>query len=387
MPTKQEVVIVAYGRSAVCRARKGSFAATHPFEYAAQVLKGVLARVPKLDPKDIADLILGCAQQIKEMRMNPARLIAQRAGLPDEVCGLSINRFCGSSLQAIATCANTITAGEEDIMIAGGCEDMTRTYIPYEEIYYNKWLDENIPGSYMGMGLTAENIVDRYHITRDQMDQLAVESNTKAAAAQKNGFFAPSIIPVTVIDTEGREKIVTLDEGIREGTNMETLATLKPAFKENGTVTAATSSQLSDAAAFAVLMSADKAKKLGIKPIAKFVGFNVAGCDPEYMGLGPIYAVPKLMKRIGLTVDDMDTIELNEAFAAQVIPCINELKLDKNKVNPWGNAMALGHPLGATGCFLTCKALDYLNRYNKKFALVTMCMQGGMGAACIFEKI
>jgi acetyl-CoA acyltransferase len=387
MSNKREAVIVAYGRSAVCRGRKGSFVTTHPFEYAAQVLNGVLARVPKLNPNDVGDLILGCAQQINEMRMNPARLIAQRAGLSNEVCGMSINRFCSSSLQAIATCANTIIAGEEDIMIAGGCEDMSKTYIPYEEMYYNQWLDEHIPGSYMGMGITAENVVERYKITREQMDRLAVESHAKAAAAQENGYLAPSIIPVTITGPDGKEMVVTQDEGIRKGTNMETLASLKPTFKEGGKVTAATSSQISDAAAFVVLMSADKAKELEIKPLAKFIGFNIAGCEPEYMGLGPIYAVPKLMKRTGLTVDDMDTIELNEAFAAQVIPCINELKLDKKKVNPWGNAMALGHPLGATGAILTCKALDFLNRYNKKYALVTMCMQGGMGAAGIFQKL
>ncbi|HIZ06611.1 MAG TPA: thiolase family protein [Candidatus Eubacterium avistercoris] len=384
----REVVIVAYGRSAVCRARKGSFAGTHPIEYSAQVLKGVLDKIPQLDRADIEDVIMGCAVQHYKTSMNIAKSVVARAELPECVAGHTINRFCSSGLQAIATAANAIAAGQGDVIVAGGVEDMSGTFEPYPEEYQDPWLNEHAPGAYMAMGITAENVVKKYGLTRTEMDQMAVDSHRKAAKAQKEGKLAPSIIPVTVVDENGNEKVVTEDEGIRPNTNLETLATLKPCFiPETGTVTAATSSQTSDAAAFVVLMEAEKAKSLGIKPIAKLVSFAVAGCDATMMGLGPIYAVPKAMKRAGLTVDDMDVIELNEAFAAQAIPCIRELKLNPEKVNPYGGAMALGHPMGATGAFLTCKALDYLQDNNGKYGLVTMCIGGGMGAAGIFELV
>ena len=384
----REVVIVAYGRSAVCRARKGSFAGTHPIEYSAQVLKGVLDKIPQLDRADIEDVIMGCAVQHYKTSMNRAKSVVARAELPECVAGHTINRFCSSGLQAIATAANAIAAGQGDVIVAGGVEDMSGTFEPYPEEYQDPWLNEHAPGAYMAMGITAENVVKKYGLTRTEMDQMAVDSHRKAAKAQKEGKLAPSIIPVTVVDENGNEKVVTEDEGIRPNTNLETLATLKPCFiPETGTVTAATSSQTSDAAAFVVLMEAEKAKSLGIKPIAKLVSFAVAGCDATMMGLGPIYAVPKAMKRAGLTVDDMDVIELNEAFAAQAIPCIRELKLNPEKVNPYGGAMALGHPMGATGAFLTCKALDYLQDNNGKYGLVTMCIGGGMGAAGIFELV
>ena len=384
----REVVILAYGRSAVCRAGKGSFAGTHPIEYSAQVLKGVLDKIPQLDRADIEDVIMGCAVQHYKTSMNIAKSVVARAELPECVAGHTINRFCSSGLQAIATAANAIAAGQGDVIVAGGVEDMSGTFEPYPEEYQDPWLNEHAPGAYMAMGITAENVVKKYGLTRTEMDQMAVDSHRKAAKAQKEGKLAPSIIPVTVVDENGNEKVVTEDEGIRPNTNLETLATLKPCFiPETGTVTAATSSQTSDAAAFVVLMEAEKAKSLGIKPIAKLVSFAVAGCDATMMGLGPIYAVPKAMKRAGLTVDDMDVIELNEAFAAQAIPCIRELKLNPEKVNPYGGAMALGHPMGATGAFLTCKALDYLQDNNGKYGLVTMCIGGGMGAAGIFELV
>ena len=265
---------------------------------------------------------------------------------------------------------------------------MTGTFEPYPESNWDEWVKVNAPGAYMAMGITAENIVKDRGLTREEMDQMAVESHAKAAKAQAEGKLAPSIIPVTVIDADGNEKVVTEDEGIRPGTSMESLAALKPCFiPETGTVTAATSSQTSDAAAFVVLMEEEKAKSLGIKPIAKLKSFAVAGCDATMMGLGPIYAAPKALKRAGLTMDDMDVIELNEAFAAQAIPCIRELKMDPEKVNPYGGAMALGHPMGATGAFLTCKALDYLQDNNGKYGMVTMCIGGGMGAAGIFELV
>lgn len=383
----REAVIVAYGRSAVCRSRKGAFANTHPVDYSAQVLKGVLAKVPELNPEDIEDVIMGCAVQHNKVSMNVAKNVAVRAGLPECVSAHTINRFCSSGLQAIATGANAIAAGQGDVIIAGGVEDMTGTFEPYPIEHQDKWLLENAKGAYMGMGITAENVVKRYGITRLEMDQMAVESHAKAAKAQADGKLAPSIIPVKVLNEEGKEITVTQDEGIRPGTSLEKLSALEPCFVQNGTVTAATSSQTSDASAFVILMEKEKAVSLGIKPVAKLKSFAVAGCDSTVMGLGPIYAVPKALQRAKLTIDHMDVIELNEAFAAQAIPCIQELGMNPDKVNPYGGAMALGHPMGATGAFLTCKALDYLQDNNEKYGLVTMCVGGGMGAAGIFELI
>lgn len=384
----KDVVIVAYGRSAIGRARKGTLAAYHPIEYSAQVLKGVLAKVPQLDPNDIEDVILGCAMSFNETAMNVARLIVNRAGLPDSVSGQTINRFCASGLQSIATAANAIAAGQGDVMIAGGVEDMSKTFGVFDFKYRDTWFDENYPGGYMSMGETAENVADQYGITTVEMNQMAVDSHAKAHKAQMEGKLAPSIIPVTVTDSEGKVvATLTQDEGIRPSTTLESLAKLKPCFRENGKVTAATSSQTSDAAAFAVLMSAEKAKELNIKPIARLVAFSTAGCDATIMGVGPMYAVPKVMKRAGLTVDDMDVIEINEAFASQAIACCRELKFDMKKVNPYGAAMALGHPLGVTGTILTCKVLDYLQDTKGKYGLVTMCIGGGMGAAGIFELL
>jgi len=369
----------------MCRARKGSFASTHPVEWAAQVLSAVVKSVPQLDPNDIADVIVGCTVPVNELANNTARMIVNRAGLPDSVCGQTINRFCSSGLQSVATCANAIMCGQEDIMIAGGVEDMTKTFGKTPKESRDPWFEENYPGGYMPMGITAENVAAKYGLTRREMDEFAAESHRKAYEAQQAGGLNKAIVPVTVLDAEGNEKVVTLDEGIRPGTTADSISGLKPCFKEDGLVTAATSSQTTDGCAFVILMSREKAEELGIKPIAKFVGFSVAGCDPTLMGLGPIYAVPKVMKKTGYTVDDMDVIELNEAFAAQAIPCIRELKLDPAKVNPWGGAIALGHPMGATGGFLLCKALDYLKETGGKRALVTMCIGGGMGAAGVFE--
>ena len=393
----KEAVIVAYGRSAATRAFKGSFAQMHPIEYGAQVLKGVLARVPQLDPNDIEDVIMGCAMPFNEAAMNIAQLIVNRAGLPDSICGITINRFCSSGLQAISTACNCIAAGEGDVYVAGGIEDMTMTFGKYDYAYDDKWLEKNYPGAYMSMGITAENVAKKYGVTREEMDALAVASHAKAAKAQAEGKLAPSIIPVTVTDSEGnpvldengKEIVVTQDEGIRAGTSMESLAKLKPCFITDGTgtVTAGTSSQTNDCAAFVVVMSADKAKELGVKPLAKLKSFAVAGCNAEYMGLGPIYATPKALKRAGLEVKDMDVIEINEAFAAQAIPCIKELGFDMDKVNPYGGAMALGHPLGCTGAILVGKAIDYLTDNGGKYALITMCIGGGMGAAGVLEML
>lgn len=381
----QEAVIVAYGRSAVCKAKKGALANVHPVDWAAETLKGVLAQVPQLKPEWISDLILGCAMPVKTLNLNVARQVIQRAQLPDSICAQTINRYCSSGLQAIATCANAIMCGQEEVMIAGGIEDMTHAFKSADPSERNPWLVKNCEGAYISMGLTAENVARKYEISRREMDEMAVESHRRAAKAQDNGYLNMSIIPVTGKDTDGNTIVVTRDEGIRRGTTLEKVSSLQPCFKEDGVVTAATSSQMSDGAAFAILMSREKAEQLGIKPIAKFVSFAVGGCDGRYMGLGPIYAVPKAMKKADMTLEDIDVIELNEAFAAQDIACTRELKLPKEKINPWGGAMALGHPMGATGIFLTCKALDYLKVRHKKRALVTMCIGGGMGAAGIFE--
>ena len=378
----KDVVVVAYGRSPCCRAKKGGYATTHPVEYGAQTLKGLLAKVPQVTPEMIDDVIVGCAIPINHMSKNYARLIIQRAQLPNCVTGQTINRFCSSGLQAIATAANAIWADQMDIVIAGGAEYLTGCFnIPLKPDQYNAWLEENCPGAYMPMGETAERVADLCHISRLDMDQMAVESHAKAAAAQRDGKLAKSIIPI--VNAEGRT--ITEDEGIRPGCSLESIKDLKPCFRENGRVTAATSSQTTDAAAFVMLMSGEKAKELGIAPIAKFRGFAVAGCDAETMGLGPIYAVPKCLNRFGFTLDQMDVIEINEAFAAQALACIRELGFDPKKVNPYGGAMALGHPMGATGAFLTIKALDYLQDTGGKYAMITMCIGGGMGACGIYE--
>lgn len=380
----REAVIVAYGRTACCRARKGGFAEMHPVDYAAQALKGVLDRVPALKPEKIDDVIVGCAMPINQLDMNAGRMIVKRAGLPESVPAQTVNRFCSSSLQTIAAGANAILAGQMDCVVAGGVEDMTHCFLPYPEEYKNAWLMDNDEGVYMSMGETAERVADQYRISRTMMDQMAVDSHAKAAAAQCGGKLAKSIIPVT----NNRGDVMAEDDGIRPGTSLESISGLKTPFRpENGRVTAATSSQMTDAAAFVVIMSSQMAGKLGLQPIARFIGFQVAGCDATLMGLGPIYAVPKMMKKAGLQIGDMDVIELNEAFASQALACISELGLPPEKVNPYGGAMSLGHPMGATGAFLTIKALDYLRDTKTRYGLVTMCIGGGMGAAAIFERI
>lgn len=382
---KKEAVIVAYGRSAVCRAKNGPFVGVHPIEWATQTLVGVLDKVPQLDPNEIDDVVIGCARTVNQNAKNVARLICLRAGL-EQVSAQTINRFCSSGLQAIATCANSIAVGDLDIAVAGGIESMSMVQTGGPDDL-DMVLDEMCPGAYMDMGTTAENVAREKGITRTEMDTFAVESHQKAAAAQEKGYLAKSIIPVTVTDQEGNKIIVDTDQGIRPESTVESLAKLRPCFKEDGSVTAANSSQTDDSAAFAVLMSREKAEELGLKPIARFIHFSTAGCNPETMGLGPIYAVPKVLKRSGMTIDDMDVIELNEAFASQSIPCIRELGMDPKKVNPWGGAISLGHPMGATGIFLTIKALDYLQEVGGKYALVTMCVGGGQGAAGILELL
>lgn len=382
--SNRDAVIVAYGRSPLARAGKGSFANMHPVEYGAQTLRGVLDRLPGLDPALIDDVIVGCAVPEKFTGFNIARLIAQRAGLPDSVPGQTLTRFCSSGLQTIATAANAIKANEMDIIVAGGIERMTGIFMGHPDEYQDPDLIEQCPASYMAMGITAENVAERYNISRAEMELMAVASHQKAAAAQEAGKFADEIVPIQV-ETEQGTVIAERDEGIRPSTTAEGLAALKPCFKPDGVVTAATSSQMTDGAAFVVVMAREVAERLGLTPIARFASFAVGGVPSEVMGIGPVVAVPKVMKRTQLTVADMDVIELNEAFAAQAIACIRELGLQEEKVNPNGGAMALGHPMGATGSVLMCKALSELKRTGGRYGLITMCIGGGMGAAGIVE--
>ena len=386
--SQREAVIVAYGRSPIGKAPKGVFHSTHPVDLGAQTLKGVLARVPQLDSAQIDDVVVGCAYPEERQGWQFSRVIVQRAGLPDSVCAQTLTRFCSSGLQAIATGANAILAGQADVIVAGGVESMSQVKkMAYPEEYWESYLAEHYPEAYMGPGLTAENVAERWKVSRADMDAMAVESHRRADQAQQAGLFDEEIIPVYANTDDGDRVLVTRDEGVRPGTNAEKLAQLKPCFVESGSVTAATSSQMSDGAAFVVLMSRQKAEALGVKPLARLVGFAVGGCPAEVMGIGPIYAVPKVLERTGLALEDMEVIELNEAFASQALVCIRELGMNPERVNPNGGALALGHPLGATGAALTCKVLSQLRRNGGRYGMVTMCIGGGMGAAGIFELL
>lgn len=392
----REAVIVAYGRSAIGRAKRGSLKDTRPEVYGGQVLKGVLAKVPQLNPKDIDDVILGCAFQEAEQGNNVARYVMLNAGIPKEVPAQTVNRFCSSGLQAIAMGANSIMAGQADIILAGGVESMSMIAMGGNLATTEVGLAQADPKAYTQMGITAENIAKRYNITREEQDAFGLMSHNRAEAAQLAGKFESEIIPVDAVkvkvDKAGRvEKYTEMfnkDEGIRYGLTSDDMQKLRPAFiPKVGTVTAGNASQMNDAAAAVVIMSREKADELGLKPIAKFVSFAVAGCEPDYMGLGPIYAIPKALKIAGLNMDDISVFELNEAFASQALACVKDLGLDNrmDDINPLGGGIALGHPLGCTGAFLTCKLLSELKRRGKKYGVVSMCIGGGMGAAGIFE--
>ena len=387
MEQHRQAVVVAYGRSAVAKSgKKGALRNMHPVTLGGLTLEGVLAKLPQLEPGQVEDLIVGCAIPERKQGYNMARLVAARAGLPDSVCGMTINRFCSSGLQAIALAAGQIACGVADIIVAGGIESMTACPVNLDiSDTFDPELLSMREEEYIPMGLTAENVAARYGVSRREMDEMAVESHRRAAAAQDAGLFDEEIVPLPGVDAEGNTIVFDKDQGIRRDTTLEKLAGLKPCFREGGVVTAATSSQTSDAAAFVVLMTREKAEELGVKPIAVLESFAVAGCAPDYMGLGPIYAAPKALKKAGLTVADLDVVELNEAFAAQAIPCIKELGLDPAKTNPNGGAMALGHPQGATGAFLTCKLISQLRRTGGRYGMVTMCIGGGMGAAGIYR--
>lgn len=391
----REAVIVAMARTAVGRAKKGTTRTTRPEALMGAVLHSLLDQAgERLDPALIDDFILGCAMPEGPQGLNPARLMALQAGLPVSVPAQTINRFCSSGLQSIAIGAERIIAGGADVIIAGGVETMSlvpMTGFRLSPDYATTFVQ---PEMYMGMGLTAERVAAQYGISREEQDQFACDSHRKAAAATDAGKFAEEIVPVSfdqVTLRDGRryvERIVfDTDEHLRRDTTLEALGKLKPAFKQNGTVTAGNSSPLSDGAAAVLLMDGDTAARLGFEPIARFVGFNVAGVAPEIMGIGPVAAVPRVLKRTGLALDDLDLIELNEAFAAQALAVIRELGLDPARVNVNGGAIALGHPLGCTGAKLTVQLLHELRRRGGKYGMVTMCIGGGQGAAGIFERL
>jgi len=389
----REVVIASSVRTPVGKAYKGTLRATRPDELGAVAIKGALERVPQLDRKEIEDVIMGCAMPEAEQGMNVARIASLRAGLPVEVSALTINRFCSSGLQAIAMAAERIMAGGAEVVVAGGLESMTMIPMGGHKVSANPWLVEHYPDAYLSMGLTAERLAKRFGITREMADEFSLRSHQRALAAIQAGKFEDEVVPVPVSFTTPNgskpkrvEITFKVDEGPRADTTLEALGSLKPAFHAKGTVTAGNSSQMSDGAAAAVVMSAEKAKALGIKPLARYLSFATAGYKPEEMGIGPVYAIPKALKMAGLKLSDIDVIELNEAFAAQALAVIKEAGLDLERVNVNGGAIALGHPLGCTGAKLTATVIRELKRRNARYGMVTMCVGGGMGAAGIFEN-
>ncbi len=388
MSNFKDAVIVAYGRAPIGRATKGTLVGEYPVKLASEVLLGVLEKVPNLPLAEIDDVIVGCSTPEDVQGLNMARIIVIRSGLPDEVCGVTVSRFCSSGLQSIAYAANEIMADQADIVIAGGVESMSM--LPMTALDLTA-LDPKIfkerASCYLPMGTTAEVLTDMFDIPREDMDKFALLSHQKASKAQKDGAFKKEIIPVTYTDKNGAIEIFAEDECIKHDASYESLSKLPAAFKENGSVTAGNSSPMNDGMAFVVMMSAEKAAELGIKPIAKFLGYQVAGVDPVMMGIGPVYAIPKLLTRIGMDLDQFDIIELNEAFAVQSLICIEQLGMNLDKVNPRGGAIALGHPLGATGAILMCKALSYLEDTGGKYGLISMCIGAGMGAAGAIEML
>jgi acetyl-CoA acyltransferase len=391
----RDVVIASSVRTPVGKAPRGTLRTTRPDDLAAFAIGGALERLPQLDKSEIEDVILGCAMPEAEQGMNVARVASFRAGLPVTASAMTINRYCASGLQSIALAADRIRGGSADVIVAGGTESMS--YVPFggNKLSVNPWLVDNYPGSYMSMGLTAERVASHYGISREEMDEFSYQSHQKALAAIQAGRFDDEIIPIKVTTTALNEKgkaqaveaLFKTDEGPRSDTSLEALAKLKPVFHAQGTITAGNSSQTSDGAAAAVVMSAERAAQLGIQPMARFIAFAYAGCDPEEMGIGPVHAIPKALKMAGLSLDQIDVIELNEAFAAQSLAVIKVLGIDPTKLNLSGGAIALGHPLGCTGAKLTATLLREMPRRNANYGMVTMCVGGGMGAAGIFEAI
>jgi len=361
---------------------------------AAAVMKAAIDRVRGLNPEEIDDILIGCAMPEAEQGMNVARVAAFRAGLPYSVPAMTLNRFCASGLQSIAFAADRIAAGSANCILCGGTESMSMIPMGGNKIAPNPTLIDTNPGTYLNMGLTAENLAAEFDISRDDQDAFALDSHRKAVAALDGGRFKDEIVPLhveqTVLEQSNRRKLVVTvdtDEGPRRDTSMEALQRLKPAFKVDGSVTAGNSSQMSDGAAAVLVMSDDKAAALGVKPLARFVAYATAGVPPEIMGIGPVQAIPKVLGLAGLKIENMDLIELNEAFAAQSLAVIRKLGLDPSKINVNGGAIALGHPLGCTGSKLTATLIHELRRRNARYGMVTMCVGGGMGAAAIFERM
>jgi acetyl-CoA acyltransferase len=391
----KDAVIVSAVRTPVGKAKRGGLATVRPDEMAAAVIQELLQRTPTLGPAGIEDIVIGCAFPEGEQGLNMARMIALRAGLPDSVPAETINRYCASGVQSIAHVAYAIQSGQIETGIAGGAESMTMVPMAGYKFSPNPHFAQDLPHYYTNMGLTAENVSEKYGVSREDQDEFSLKSNQKAARAVSSGLFDPELVSVDVEVTEldGNEKpvkknfSVRRDEGPRGDTNMDALAKLKPAFKEGGTVTAGNSSQMSDGAAAVMIMSAERAQQLGLKPLARFISFAAGGVPPELMGIGPIVAIPKALKLAGLSLDDIDLIELNEAFAAQSLAVIRSLEIDENKVNVNGGAIALGHPLGCTGTKLTTQLIYEMGRRKSKYGMVTMCVGGGMGAAAIFENL
>ena len=390
-----DALIVSIARTPVGKAPRGSLRNTRPDEMAAAAIREVLRRAPGLEPTEVEDVILGCAMPEAEQGNNVARVASLRAGLPVSCSAMTVNRFCSSGLQAIAIAAERIKAGSAEVVVAGGTETMSMIPMGGYHFAPNPYLIEHYPDSYLNMGLTAENLARKYSITRQRQDEFALRSHQRAMAAIAEGRFREEIVPLEVVEVSrnGKDKPQTqqilfdTDEGPRRDTSLEALAKLKPAFHLHGTVTAGNASQMSDGAAAAVVMAAEKAQALGLKPLARFVSFATAGCLPEEMGVGPVYAIPKALKLAGLKLADIAVIELNEAFAAQALAVIQLVELDLERVNVNGGAIALGHPLGCTGAKLTASLLGELKRRNAKYGMVTMCVGGGMGAAGIFENL
>jgi len=389
----REAYIVSAIRTPVGKAPHGRLSSVRSDEFGAVAVREVLRRVSGIDPREIDDVIFGCAMPEGAQGFNLARITAQRAGLPDSVPGLTVNRFCTSGLEAIAIGAQRIISGMADVIVAGGAESMSQVPMFGHRTTFNPVLVSTRPGAYLPMGLTAENVAQNYGITRADQDKFAYESHRKAIAAIDAGRFAGEcvVVPVTGVSLNAAfqrcsaESVFTTDEGPRRDTTLEKLGTLKPAFSPRGSVTAGNSSQLSDGAAAVVLVSGERLKSSGLDPLARFVSYAVGGVASEVMGVGPIVAIPKVLQRAGLTVADLDLIELNEAFAAQALAVIRECGLPPEKVNVNGGAIALGHPLGATGAKLTVSILAELRRRKGRYGLVTMCVGGGMGGAGIIE--
>jgi len=392
---QKEVVIVAAKRTPCGKANKGSLRFTRPDTLMGEIIKDLLKHSPEVSSDMIEDVIVGCAFPEGSQGMNVARQSAFLGGLPDSVPGMTINRFCSSGLQSIAMAAERIMAGGAEIIIAGGVESMSQVPMGGVSFQPNPTLADERPEVYISMGLTAENVADKYGVSREDQDEFALKSHQKAVKAWEEGYFDKQITPVEVVHkyvTSGGEMAeesfkFKQDEGPRKDTSMDALSGLNAAFKQGGSVTAGNSSQMNDAASGVLVMSREKAEELGLKPLARYHGFSVAGVAPEIMGIGPIEAIPKVLKQTGLTIDDIDLIELNEAFAAQSLAVIREVGLDPEKVNINGGAIAMGHPLGCTGAKLTTQILHDLQRLDKQYGMVTMCIGGGMGAAGIFEKI